>query len=93
MVRLKSDLLAALVATGGRGLDKFDLRWSDEAAPPSSWRPTATPVRRSSAARSKGSTRQARWKGVEIFHAGTRREGNRFFANGGPRSLGHGAGA
>jgi phosphoribosylamine--glycine ligase len=83
MVRLKSDLLAALVATGDGVLDNFDLRWSDEAALTVVVAADGYPGPPQLGSEIKGLDAAAAGEGVEIFHAGTRREGNRFFANGG----------
>ena len=83
MLRLKSDLLAALLATTDGVLDRFDLRWRDEAAltvvMASNGYPgdyvKGTEIRGLDAARSV--------EGVEIFHAGTQRDGARLVAAGG----------
>src|SRR4029450_13988691 len=83
MMRLKSDLLPALVATVDGVLETFDLRWHDEPALtvvmatkgyPGDYR-NGTEIRGLDAARAV--------PGVEIFHAGTRREGDRLLAAGG----------
>jgi phosphoribosylamine--glycine ligase len=83
MMRLKSDLLAALIATADGVLDSFDLRWRDDAAltvvMASKGYPgdyvNGTEIRGLDAARSV--------EGVEIFHAGTQRDGDRIIATGG----------
>ena len=84
MMRLKSDIVPALIACADGGLTHFDLRWS----------------RRGGADRGDGDQglsrrlpkrqrdprpRRARRKveGVQIFHAGTKRDGKRILANGG----------
>jgi len=83
MMRLKSDLLPALVATVDGVLETFDLRWHDEPALtvvmatkgyPGDYR-NGTEIRGLDAARAV--------PGVEIFHAGTRQEGDRLLAAGG----------
>jgi phosphoribosylamine--glycine ligase len=83
MMRLKSDLLSAMLATADGLLDNFDLRWSDDAAltvvyaaegypgPPLK----GTEIRRLEAARAV--------EGVEIFHAGTKAVDGRLVADGG----------
>jgi phosphoribosylamine---glycine ligase len=83
VMRLKSDLLAALLATADGVLKTFDLRWHDDAALtvvmaskgyPGDYAKD-TPIAGLDAARAM--------EGVEIFHAGTRREGGRLLATGG----------
>ena len=83
MMRLKSDLLPALVATADGVLKTFDLRWHDDTALtvvmaskgyPGSYT-KGTPI---------GALDDARAvKGVELFHAGTSREGDQLRATGG----------
>lgn len=83
MMRMKSDVLAALLATADGVLDAFDIRWKDDAALTvvlaASGYP-GTPIRGTEI---KGLESAARVAGVEIFHAGTRREGDRILADGG----------
>jgi phosphoribosylamine--glycine ligase len=83
MMRLKSDLLPALVATADGVLKTFDLRWHDDTALtvvmaskgyPGSY-PKGTPIGPLDAARAV--------QGVELFHAGTSREGDQLRATGG----------
>ena len=83
MLRLKSDLLAALIATADGVLGTFDLRWHDEPRSPSSWPPRAIPATTPRARRSAAWRRARAVQGVEIFHAGTRRDGDRLLAAGG----------
>jgi phosphoribosylamine--glycine ligase len=83
MMRLKSDLLPALLATADGVLKSFDLRWHDDAAltvvMASKGYPGEyvrdTPIAGLEAARAI--------EGVEIFHAATRREGGLLLASGG----------
>ena len=83
MLRLKSDLLPALVATADGVLKTFDLRWHEDAAltvvMAAKGYPGAyakdTPIGALDAARAV--------KGVEVFHAGTALEGNQLRAAGG----------
>src|SRR6516165_4091280 len=83
VMRLKSDLLAALLATTDAVLKSFSLRWHDDSAlvvvMAANGYPGAyikdTPIR--------GLERAAAVEGVQIFHAGTRREGERLLAAGG----------
>jgi phosphoribosylamine--glycine ligase len=83
MLRLKSDLLPALVATADGVLKTFDLRWHDDAALtvvmasrgyPGDYA-KGSPIGELDAARAV--------PGVEVFHAGTVREGNELRATGG----------
>jgi phosphoribosylamine--glycine ligase len=83
LLRLKSDLLAALLATVEGGLKGLELTWREDRAlvvvmaargyPGTYLRDT--PIR--------GLERAARTTGVRIFHAGTRREGGQLLAAGG----------
>jgi phosphoribosylamine--glycine ligase len=83
MMRLKSDLLPALIATADGVLKTFDVRWHDDTALtvvmaakgyPGDYA-KGTPIGELDAARGI--------KGVEIFHAGTAREGSQLRATGG----------
>jgi phosphoribosylamine---glycine ligase len=83
MLRLKSDLLAALLATVDGVLKTFDLRWHEDAALtvvmasrgyPGAY-PTGTEIR--------GLEQAEAVQGVEVFQAGTAREGARLIATGG----------
>jgi phosphoribosylamine--glycine ligase len=83
MMRLKSDLLPALLATCDGVLDAFDLRWHDDPALTvvmAAKGYPGTPVRGTEI---KGLAHAAEVSGVEIFHAGTRQEGDRLLADGG----------
>ena len=82
-VRLKSDLLPALIATADGVLDTFDLRWRDEAALTVVMAAKGYPGQVEKGSEIKGLAAAAATEGVEIFHAGTRREANRILANGG----------
>src|SRR5437660_3827928 len=83
IMRLKSDLLPALIAARDGILKQVDVRWYDEAAlcvvmaakgyPDDPLRGTAI----------RGLDRAASDPEVKIFHAGTRREGERLIADGG----------
>ena len=83
MLRLISDLVPALIATRDGMLKTFDLRWLDEVA-----LAVVMAARGYPGAYEKGSLignlEQAEAvDGVEIFHAGTRREDGRLLAQGG----------
>ncbi len=81
--RLKSDLLPALLAVRDGALDKFDLRWRDDAAITVVMAAAGYPdaYRKGSAIR--GLDDAAAVDGVTVFHAGTRRDGDRLVADGG----------
>jgi phosphoribosylamine---glycine ligase len=83
MLRLKSDLVPALVAARDGMLKSFDLRWHDDAALTVVMAARGYPgsYRRGSVI--EGLDAAAGVDGVEIFHAGTRQVGGRLLANGG----------
>ena len=83
MVRLKSDLLAALIATADGVLGTFDLRWHNEAALTVVMAANGYPGTPQKGTQIKGLAEAAAMPGVEIFHAGTRLEGGRILADGG----------
>ena len=83
MPRLKSDILPALIATADGGLRHFDLRWSDETALTVVMAANGYPDAYQKGSEIRGLDAAARVEGVEIFHAGTRADGNRVLANGG----------
>jgi phosphoribosylamine---glycine ligase len=83
MLRLKSDLLPALIACRDGILNRVDLRWYDETAlcvvMTAKGYPDA-PVR---GGEIRGLAAAAGDPDVKIFHAGTRRDGDRVIADGG----------
>jgi phosphoribosylamine--glycine ligase len=83
MMRLKSDLLAALVATADGVLKTFDLRWSDDAALTVVMAANGYPGTPLKGTEIKGLDAAKAVQNVEIFHAGTRRDGDRLIADGG----------
>ena len=83
MLRLKSDLLSALIAARDGVLDTFDLRWRSEVALSVVMAAKGYPGSYEKGAEIKGLEDAARVEGVEIFHAGTVARGDRIFANGG----------
>ena len=83
MMRLKSDLLAALIATADGMLANFDLRWSDDVALTVVMAAKGYPGTPLKGTEIKGLAAAARVDGVEIFHAGTKRDGLRILADGG----------
>lgn len=83
MMRLKSDLLAALIATADGVLRDFDLRWYSDAALTVVMAANGYPGTPEKGTEIRGLDEAAGINGVEIFHAGTRRDGNRVLADGG----------
>ncbi|MFO1158839.1 MAG: phosphoribosylamine--glycine ligase [Reyranellaceae bacterium] len=83
MMRLKSDILPALIATADGGLRHFDLRWSDETALTVVMAAKGYPDAYQKGSEIRGLEAASRVEGVEIFHAGTRPDGKRVLANGG----------
>jgi len=81
--RLKSDLLTALVAAHDGALGAYDLRWSDEAALCVVLAATGYPDDPQQGGAIFGLDDAAADPAVTIFHAGTRREGDRLVAAGG----------
>jgi phosphoribosylamine--glycine ligase len=83
MMRLKSDLLPALVAARDGILGQVDLRWYDEAALCVVMAANGYPDDPQRGSEIGGLDRAARDPEVKIFHAGTRRDGGRLIADGG----------
>jgi phosphoribosylamine--glycine ligase len=83
MMRLKSDLLAALVATADGVLRTFDLRWHDDVALTVVMAAKGYPGAYQKDTPIAGLDRARAMEGVEVFHAGTRRDGDRLLAVGG----------
>src|SRR6201995_3955021 len=83
MLRLKSDLVASLVAARDGMLKSFDLRWSDEAALTVVMATQGYPGSYGRGSVIEGLDAGAEVDGVEIFHAGTRHDGGKVLASGG----------
>lgn len=83
LVRLRSDLLPALLATVDGVLDAFDVRWHEGAALTVVMAAKGYPGTPEKGTEIRGLEAAAEIEGVEIFHAGTRRDGNRLLADGG----------
>ena len=83
MLRLKSDLVPALLASRDGVLKSFDLRWHDDAALTVVMAANGYPGDYAKGSVIAGLDEAAKVEGVEIFHAGTKREGDRILANGG----------
>ena len=83
MPRLKDDLLTILKATADGVLDQISVRWRDEAALSVVMATNGYPGAYETGSEIWGLSEAAALPGVEIFHAATKREGDRFFAAGG----------
>jgi phosphoribosylamine--glycine ligase len=83
MPRLKDDLLTLMVATCDGTLDQVGVRWHDEPAISVVIASNGYPGAHETGSEIRGLDKAARVEGITIFHAGTRRDGNRILANGG----------
>jgi phosphoribosylamine--glycine ligase len=83
MMRLKSDIVPALIACADGGLRHFDLRWTDQTALTVILATKGYPDSYPKGSEIRGLDAASKVPGVEIFHAGTKRDGNRILANGG----------
>jgi phosphoribosylamine--glycine ligase len=83
MMRLTSDLLAAMLATADGVLDHFDVRWRSDAALTVVMAANGYPGTPEKGTEIRGLDAARTLPGVQIFHAGTRREGERLLADGG----------
>jgi len=83
LMRLKSDLLPALLATVDGVLGSFQLVWHDEPALTVVMAANGYPGTPLAGTEIRGIEAAQRIDGVEIFHAGTKREGHRLIATGG----------
>jgi len=81
-LRLKSDLLPALLAVAEGDLRHVDLRWHDEAAINIVMAANGYPGVHQTDSEIRGLSAAAK-EGVTVFHAGTRRDDDRLLANGG----------
>jgi phosphoribosylamine--glycine ligase len=83
MMRLKSDLLPALLASVDGVLGTFDVRWHDDASLTVVLAANGYPGPPEVGTQIKGLDGAAAVEGVQIFHAGTRLENGRLLAQGG----------
>ena len=83
VLRLRSDLLAALLAACDGELADFDLRWSDRASIAVVVAARGYPGTPARGGVIGGLDRAASIPGVRVFHAGTDLRGDRLVANGG----------
>jgi phosphoribosylamine--glycine ligase len=82
-MRLKSDLLPALVAACDGQLAHLDLRWFDAAALTVVMAANGYPGAYQKNSEIRGLDALADMEDVKVFHAGTRRDGDRLLATGG----------
>ena len=83
MLRLMSDLVPALIAARDGQLKNFDLRWYPDAALTVVMATKGYPGAYGKGSLIEGLDAAAQVESVEIFHAGTKREGDKILANGG----------
>jgi phosphoribosylamine--glycine ligase len=83
MPRLKDDLLTLMLATCDGALGKISVRWKDEVAITVVLASKGYPGNYKSGSEIRGLARAGEIEGVKIFHAGTKREGDKLVAAGG----------
>src|SRR4029077_10479334 len=83
MLRMMSDLLPALIACADGQLKNFSLRWFDDAALTVIMATKGYPGDYGKGSVIEGLDDAAKVEGVEIFHAGTKADGDKILANGG----------
>jgi phosphoribosylamine--glycine ligase len=88
MMRLKSDIVPALIASADGGLRHFDLRWSNDTALTVVMAAKGYPDAYQKGSEIRGLDAAGKVEGVQIFHAGTKvgtagPDGKRVLANGG----------
>ena len=83
MLRLMSDLLPALLASRDGMLKSFDLRWYPQPALTVVMAANGYPGSYTRGSAIEGLDAAAAVDGVEIFHAGTKADGDKILANGG----------
>ncbi|HEY0328426.1 MAG TPA: phosphoribosylamine--glycine ligase [Rhodopseudomonas sp.] len=83
MLRLGSDIVPALLASCDGGLDRIELHWSDDPALTVVMAAQGYPGDYARGSAIEGLEEAAAVEGVEIFHAGTKADGDRILANGG----------
>jgi phosphoribosylamine--glycine ligase len=83
MLRMKSDIVPALIASRDGMLKSFDLRWHDDAALTVVMAAKGYPGAYQKGTVIEGLDAAGEVEGVEVFHAGTTADGGRVLANGG----------
>ena len=83
MLRMKDDILPALIACADGQLKNFSLRWFDDVALTVIMATKGYPGEYGKGSVISGLDAAAAREGVEIFHAGTKADGDKVLANGG----------
>jgi phosphoribosylamine--glycine ligase len=83
MPRMKDDLLTLMLATVNGELDKSSVRWRDEVAITVVFANKGYPGSYKSGAEIRGIAKANEIEGVTVFHAGTKRDGDKIVSNGG----------
>ena len=83
MPRMKDDLLTLMLATANGELDKSSVRWRDEVAITVVFANKGYPGSCKSGAEISGIEKANAIEGVTVFHAGTKRDGEKIISNGG----------
>jgi len=83
MLRMMSDVLPALIACADGQLKHFSLRWFDDVALTVIMATRGYPGECGKGSVIEGLDEAAAIEGVELFHAGTKADGDRILANGG----------
>jgi phosphoribosylamine--glycine ligase len=83
MPRMKDDLLTLMLATCDGALGKMSVRWKDDVAITVVLASKGYPGHYQSGSEIRGLSRAGAVEGVKIFHAGTKREGDKIVAAGG----------
>ncbi|MBS0537850.1 MAG: phosphoribosylamine--glycine ligase, partial [Proteobacteria bacterium] len=83
MMRLKSDIVPALIACADGGLKHLDLRWSDDAALTVVMAANGYPDAYKKGSEIRGLDAAGKVEGVQVFHAGTKAQDGHIVANGG----------
>jgi phosphoribosylamine--glycine ligase len=83
MLRLKSDIVPALLASCDGQLGHFDLRWHDDPALTVVMAAKGYPGDYAKGTRIDGLAEAAQVEGVQIFHAGTKAQDGAILAHGG----------
>jgi phosphoribosylamine--glycine ligase len=83
VMRMRSDILPALIACADGQLKNFSLRWIDDVALTVIMATKGYPGDYGKGSEIRGLNAAAAIEGVEIFHAGTKADGDRILASGG----------
>lgn len=83
MMRLKSDVLPALMATDAGKISSIDLQWHDDAVLTVVMAANGYPATPVKGSEIRGLDAAGALEDVEIFHAGTKSDGDKILANGG----------